>query len=208
MPFANTWNDEAEKFGIINRDHNLIMPVLKKYTKKGLKFMDKVKLKTLGDTPEKRYEMAVEQLKTMNIYNAFKNDMINVMKEKKKKAEKNVNRVMAQLLKKFNDPSVKNAMSKYIKKKDIESQFNRNLKKADIKKMKRFIKMYDALDKRKSGDVNALVKKYKRELLRIDMYWDETMPFGEAMSLDEQKQALSVLAGHYKRGIKYYESRK
>jgi phosphoenolpyruvate-protein kinase (PTS system EI component) len=171
--------------------------------------MDKVKLKTLGDTPEKRYEMAVEQLQTMNmnVYNAFKNDMIKVMKEKQKKAEKNVNRVMGQLLKKLDDPALKNAMSKYIKKSDIESQFIRNLKKADMQKMKKFIKRYEALDKRVPQDVNALVKRYKKELLRIYSYWDETMPFGEAMSFSEQKFALGSLAGYYKKEIKYRESR-
>lgn len=209
MPFANTWNQEADKFGILNKDHNLIMPVLRKHTKQGLQFMDKVKLKTLGDTPEKRYEMVVDQLKTMNtnVYNAFKNDMIKVMKEKQKKAEKNVNKVMAQLLKKFNDPALQNAMSKYIKKSNVESQFTRDMKKADMQKMKKFVKKYEALDKRVPQDVNKLVKRYKKELLRIDMYWDETMPFGEAMSFSQQKVALAALDRYYKTEIKYRESR-
>ena len=76
-----------------------------------------------------------------------------------------------------------------------------------MQKMKKFVKKYEALDKRVPQDVNKLVKRYKKELLRIDMYWDETMPFGEAMSLSQQKVALDALAGLYKRGIKYHESR-
>lgn len=209
MPFASTWNQEADKFGILNKDYNLIMPVLRKHTKQGLKFTDKVKLKTLGDTPEKRYEMAVDQLKTMNmsVYNAFKNDMIKVMKEKQKMAEKNVNKVMAQLLKKFNDPALKNALSKYIKKSNVESQFTRDVKKSILQKMKKFVKKYEALDKRVPQDVNKLVKRYKKELLKIDMYWDETMAFGQAMTFSEQKAALGALDRYYKMEIKYRESR-
>lgn len=205
MPFANTWNQEAAKFGIVNKDYKLIMPVLRKYTKNELKPMEKVMLRTFfGDTPEKRYEMSVKQLKTMNIYNAFRKDMINVMKEKHKKAEKNVIKTMGQLLKKFKDPALKHAMSEYMKKSNIESQFIRNLKKADMEKMKKFIKRYEELDKKKPQDVNALVKRYKNDLLKIDLYWDETMPFGEAMSLTQQKVALGALAGHYKRRLQLY----
>ena len=200
MPFADTWDEEAGKYGIVN-DNAIVMPILREYTKR---FLDKNELKRHGDTPAKRYELSVEQLKARINYKSFHNDMMKAMEKKKQMAKKDVNKVKAQLLKKLIDPALKNALSSYLRGNfGIQSVYNRTIEDAYVKSLKKYIREYDDLDKRKPDAVSAMVHKYKDNLKKFGVYWNHRMPYFENdMSFPQQKGALKSLYVHYNNLIK------
>lgn len=118
MTFANTWKEEAGKYGITSNDNKLIMPILKEYTNDSriLTKANKNKLKG-NDNPNNRYKLAVRQLKARVAYNHFRNTMMKAANKIKQDAarKKAENRVRAQLIKKLNDPALINALMTHLK---------------------------------------------------------------------------------------------
>ena len=96
----------------------MIMPKLKKYTNdsKILTYTDKNKLKG-NDNPNKRYELAVRQLKARIVYKHFHNTMMKAAEKMKRDAarKKAENRIRAQLIKKLNDPALINAVMTHLR---------------------------------------------------------------------------------------------
>ena len=118
MKFANTWREEARKYGITANDNKLIMPTLKTYTNDSriLTKANKIKLKG-NDNPNKRYELALRQLRSRVEYKHFHNTMMNAVEKIKRDAarKKAENRVRAQLIKKLNDPALINALMTHLR---------------------------------------------------------------------------------------------
>ena len=118
MIFANTWKEEAGKYGITANNNKLIMTVLKEYTNdsKILTTADKIKLRG-NDNPNKRYQLALRQLKSRVVYKQFHNTMMKVSEKIKRDAarKKAENRIRAQLIKKLNDPALINAVMTHLR---------------------------------------------------------------------------------------------
>ena len=211
MPFANTWKEEAAKYGITANDNKAVMPILKEFTNdpKFLSASDKRGLKGSA-TPAKTYELIVNQLKARVNYKYFQNAMTKVMKEKKKDDARRVvmNTVKAQMLRKLktHDPALVNALSSILRGNigvRYQHDNRRTIENAYLYKLKKYVREYDSLDKRKTDDVSEMFHKYEVDLKKIGVYWNrKTKGFNADMPFKSQKVALEKLYVHYKSLIK------
>lgn len=214
MPFADTWEEEAAKYSITSNDNTIIMPVLKDYTNDPgfLKFLsasDKKNLKS-SKTPAKRYELALYQLKGRINYKAFHNDMMKVIKKKRKQdeAQRAVdNTVRAWLIQKMKDKNA--ALANALMKKTLRGTLgvkykqNRINEYQQLYKLKTFVRKYDAMDKRKSEHIAKLFDTYKKQLKKIGMYANKhTQGFDKNMTTPQKRAALERLYTRYKSTIK------
>ena len=171
MPYANTWSEEKEKFGL--RNNVKTMKALKNMTPR-------------GDTHARMYNTLKERVN----YKTFSNAM-------KKIAPANVQTVKAQLLKKFGNRSVVNAMSKYMNKNfKIVNQATRNKENAFIRKANTVLNDIGNLERIRVYRARELVNKYKPTMKYLDMYW-------EGMTARERILALKMVKGYYARRKKY-----
>jgi hypothetical protein len=195
--FAESWAEEKRKMGGISDTDN-VKYVLKSF----MSPIGKIKY-TLGVryTHAQMYNI----IKGKIVYKDFRNEMNKVSKKKREQSNMNVQKVKCQLLDKFNDPALKNAMRTYMKNSGknfgIQSQCQKNLKLAFIEDANMFIKEFEKLNQSDEVSVRNLVEKHKKKLLQLDMYWNETIYYsiGEEMTHKQRMTALKSLDSYYKR---------
>lgn len=178
MPYANTWTEEKKKYGATDT----------KDTKAILKGLTKRRIFPGLFSHARLYKMVQENAN----YKTFSDKM---RKHVVQNSAANVNRVKAQLLKKFNHPSIVNAMRNHLPKSNmgIKSQYQRNMENRFKEKAMLYLNNTKNINNKSPRDLKNLTEKYKGVLDHIDMYWSN-------MTTNEQKMAL-------KSGISFYRTR-
>ena len=178
MPFADTWEEEKKKYGATNTKDTktILMELTKRQIFPGL------------FSHARLYRMVKEYAN----YKTFSDKM---RKHIVQKSQGNVQRVKAQLLKKLNDPSLKNAMSKYLPKNNmgIKSQYQKIKENIFKKRAEEYLKNVGNVEQKNGGQIKNLAKKHEEVLKMIDMYWPN-------MTVREQRVGL-------KSGIEYFKRR-
>jgi hypothetical protein len=169
LQYANTWTEEKKKYGATDT----------KDTKSILKGLTKRRIFPGLFSHARLYKTFSDKMRKHVVQNSVAN----------------VNRVKAQLLKKFNHPSIVNAMRNHLPKSNmgIKSQYQRNMENRFKEKAMLYLNNTKNINSKSPRDLKNLTEKYKGVLDHIDMYWSN-------MTANEQKMAL-------KSGISFYRTR-
>jgi hypothetical protein len=193
MRFAGSWAEEKRRYGL--GDTKDTKAVLKSF----LTIFDRATL--LNPTHAKIYD----RIKNKVSYKDFAKKMKEITEKDMADSKRNVKRVKSQLLHAFG-PEMRNAMRTYLKKSGknfgIQNQRQRRMQDVFVEEANAFL---DELSKLHRTDVNKtrqMVQKHKQRLQMIDMYWNETMPFGVEMTHRENLLALDSLKGYYNTRLK------
>lgn len=186
MSFASTWAEEKRKYGIVSDTNDTYL---------ALKSLRTLKNKIIGLFQARTHAKMYDTIKGKVPYKDFKQKMIQVVQKSQEDDKKNVQKVKGELLKKIDDPALRNALSVYLKKqgKDfgIKSRRNKELENVFILKADTFLSKFDNRYSLKARENSKqVVENYKKELMMLDMYWPE-------MNSRERKIALTSLYGYF-----------
>lgn len=167
MSFANTWAEEKRKYGIVSdtKDTYLVLTSFRT-----------LKNKIIGLFQERTHAKMYDAIKEKVPYKDFKKKMIQVVKKRQEDANKNVQKVKAEILKKIDDPALKNALRAHLQKEGknfgIKNKREKELENAFIERADEFLSKFHKKYWLKRGeDEKQLIKKYEEELNMLDMYW-------------------------------------
>ena len=167
MSFANTWAEEKRKYGIVSDTKDTYL---------ALKSFRTLKNKIIGLFQEHTHAKMYDTIKEKVPYTEFKKKMIQVVRKRQEDANKNVQKVKAEILKKIDDPALKNALrahlGKHGKNFGIKNKREKELENAFIERADEFLsKFYKKYWLKRQEDEQKMIEKYKKELIMLDMYW-------------------------------------
>lgn len=186
MSFANTWAEEKRKYGIVGDTKDTYL---------ALKSFRTLKNKIIGLFRERTHAKIYDAIKGKVLYKDFKKKLIQVVGKRQEDANKNVQKLKAEILKKIDDPALKNALRVHLQKHGknfgIKNKRQKELENAFIEKADEFLSKFHKKHWLKRGvDDGELIKKYKGELQMLDMYWPR-------MNERERMVALGSLYDYY-----------
>lgn len=186
MSFADTWTEEKRKYGI-RSDTKDVYIALRSFMTLHNKILGVFRARTHA----KVYDIIKEKIE----HKDFKKKMIQVVRKKQEESNKNVKKVKAELLNTLKGAALKQAMYEYLKQgKDfgIRNQRQKELENAFIENADEFLSKFRKKHwLKESENEKELIKKYKKELSMLDMYWS-------GMSKRERMVALGSLYDYYK----------
>lgn len=186
MSFANTWAEEKRKYGIVSDTKDTYL---------ALKSFRTLKNKIIGLFQNHTHAKMYDTIKEKVPYKDFKKKMIQVVKKRQEDANKNVQKVKAEIMKKIDDPAVLNALRTHLQKEGknfgIKNKREKELENAFIERADEFLSKFHMKHWLKRGeDDKQLIKKYEKELNMLDMYWPR-------MKERERMMALGSLYDYY-----------